>query len=323
MLERGSRPLMTWDRFPIAHTMATYIQANTNGRLHDATQASVAPVDRGFLYGDAIYEVWRTYDRVVFAFDEHWRRLQGSAAALQMKLPFSRDELLAHISRTCHAFREATGSSGELYIRLQTTRGGGGIGLDPRLADRPLWVILVQDLVAKTTQAGTSGLKLSICRNFRRNPIQSLNPAWKTGNYLNNLICLDEARSRGADEVLILNESGAICEASVCNVFFVRGGELVTPPLTAGILAGITRALIVGGIAANANLSVNETDVHPGELETFDECFLTSSTRDVIPVASIDDHTCATGGATVSQRLKKTFAAFASDYALNHPELRV
>lgn len=303
--------------------MANYVQANTNGRLHDATEASVSPIDRGFLYGDAIYEVWRTYERVVFAFDEHWRRLLGSAAALRMAPPFSRDELFSQISRTCGAFREKTGSDRELYIRLQTTRGGGGIGLDPRLAESPLWVILVQDLAAKTVANGTTGLKLSISKNYRRNPIQSLNPAWKTGNYLNNLICLDEVRARGADEVLILNESGAICEASVCNAFFVRGKELVTPPLTAGILAGVTRALIVGQIASGMNLAATEKDVWPNELDTFDECFLSSSTRDVIPVSSIDGHTYTTGEGTVSQRLKNAFALFASDYALNHQELRV
>jgi branched-chain amino acid aminotransferase len=303
--------------------MANYVQANTNGRLHDATEASVSPLDRGFLYGDAIYEVWRTYERVVFAFDEHWRRLLGSAAALGMPPPFSRDELFGQIARTCGAFREKTGSEGALYIRLQATRGGGGIGLDPRLAESPLWVILVQDLAAKTAARGTTGLELSISRNFRRNPIQSLNPAWKTGNYLNNLICLDEVRARGADEVLILNESGAICEASVCNVFFVRGQELVTPPLTAGILAGVTRALIVAHIASGANLTAIEADVWPNDLDSFDECFLSSSTRDVIPVSSIDEHAYATGEGTVSQRLKNAFARFASDYALNHPELRV
>jgi len=116
---------------------AAYIQANTNGKLHDASEPSISPLNRGFLYGDAIYEVWRTFDGVVFAWEEHWQRLQRSADALFMGALFSKDYIFSEITRTCAAFRAKSGYQGELYIRLQISRGCGAIGLDTALADKP------------------------------------------------------------------------------------------------------------------------------------------------------------------------------------------
>jgi len=123
---------------------AAYIQANTNGRLHSAHEPSLSPLNRGFLYGDAVYEVWRTYHGVIFAWEEHWRRLERSAAALHFDLPAARATMLAEITRTVAAFRAEARFDGEVYIRLQVTRGGGSIGLDPALADRPDFVLLAQ-----------------------------------------------------------------------------------------------------------------------------------------------------------------------------------
>src|ERR1700679_1626821 len=121
-----------------------FIQANTNGRLHPATEPSVSPLNRGFLYGDAIYEVWRTYHGIIFAWDEHWRRMRASAKALHMDLEFSPEEMLSQIRRTVAAYRSVAPAAGELYIRLQVTRGAGPIGLDIALADQSDFLILVQ-----------------------------------------------------------------------------------------------------------------------------------------------------------------------------------
>src|SRR5471032_925965 len=215
---------------------AAYIQANTNGRLHPATEPSVSPLNRGFLYGDAVYEVWRTYEGVIFTWEEHWARLFRSAQSLYMDLPFSPAQMLPEIRRTVAAYREHTGDGGELYIRLQITRGAGAIGLDIALADRPDFVLLVQPCPSVSAEKTRDGLRLSLATGLRRNPVDALNPAWKTGNYLNNVLCLREARGRGADEVVMLNLAGEVTEAAVSNIAFVREGAFVTPPLAAGIL---------------------------------------------------------------------------------------
>ncbi|MEO6567861.1 MAG: aminotransferase class IV, partial [Opitutaceae bacterium] len=199
-----------------------FIQANTNGHLHSAREPSIAPLNRGFLYGDAIYEVWRTYHGVIFAWEEHWLRLQRSAEALSMRLPTGAAPMLEEIRRTVHAFRAAAAYRGEVYIRLQISRGTGPIGLDTALADHPEFVLLVQANAELSDEKLRQGLRLAVATHLRRNPSECLNPSWKTGNYLNNLLCLREARSRGADEVIILNLADEVTEAAVSNVAFVE-----------------------------------------------------------------------------------------------------
>jgi branched-chain amino acid aminotransferase len=298
-----------------------FIQANTNGRLHPATEPSIAPLNRGFLYGDAIYEVWRTYHGVIFAWDEHWARLRRSAESLFLKLEVTPESVLAEIRRTVAAYRAAVPGAGDLYIRLQVTRGMGAIGLDIALADRADFLLLVQQCPVLTPQVAATGVRLAIPKDLRRNPVQSLDPAWKTGNYLNNLLCLREARSRGADDALILNLAGEITEASVSNIAFVRGGAIVTPPLSAGILSGITRALVLGGVAQAAGIPVTEETVRPADLAAMDECFLLSTTKDIVPVGAIDAVTFPVAAGSVTARLKQAFATMARAHASAHPEL--
>ncbi len=302
---------------------APFIQACTNGRLHPAHEPSIAPLNRGYLYGDAIYEVWRTYHGVIFAWEEHWARLERSARALHLTLPLAPAAMLAEIKRTATAWRNTTGVRDELYIRLQITRGGGPIGLDPALADQSDFVILVQKLAQPTTETIRTGLRLAQARELHRNSPATLDPAWKTGNYLNNLLCLREAKARGADEVVMTNLAGEITEAAVCNLAFVRAGEMVTPPLDAGILGGITRQLLLGPVAAAAGVVAREATLRPADLAACAECFLTSTTRDVQPVRAIDDLAFQVGEGTVAMRLKQAFAAYAAVYARSHPELAV
>ena len=298
-----------------------YIQANTNGRLHPASEPSISPLNRGFLYGDAIYEVWRTYKGVIFAWEEHWRRLRSSARALHMELEITPESLLPEIRRTVRSYREAVPGSGELYIRLQVTRGAGSIGLDIALADKPDFTLLVQPCPETPPEKLRTGLRLSLATSLRRNPTQSLDPAWKSGNYLNNLLCLREARSRGADEVVMLNLAGELTEAAVSNIAFARNETLITPPLASGILEGITRGLLLGGIAASAGIATREEKIVPADLPSFDECFLLSTTKDVTPVGEIDGTVFKLGPDSVASRLKAAFGRFASGYAAAHPEL--
>ena len=303
--------------------MSHYVQACTNGRLHDAREASISPINRGFLYGDAIYEVWRTYGQTIFAWDEHWQRLQRSADSLFLKLPLTSSDALSEIMRTVLAYRQVVSTETELYIRLQITRGGGAIGLDTALADKSDYVLLVQPNVLYSEEKIRTGLQLSFAQSLRRNPVGSLNPAWKTGNYLNNILCLREARARGADEVVILNAAGDITEAAVSNIGFVRSGIIITPPLESGLLPGITRDLITRTVAAEAGRHVHEQVVRPDQIGEMDECFLLSTTKDVTPVASIDSHRFSVGPDTITMGLKSAFAAYTQRYSAAHPELRI
>jgi branched-chain amino acid aminotransferase len=300
-----------------------FIQACTNGRLHDAREPSICALNRGFLYGDAIYEVWRSYHGVIFAWDEHWARLQKSAAALSLDLPFGPAAALREVHRTVAAYQEASHSEGDFYIRMQVTRGSGSIGLDPALADASDYVLLVQPNSSYPESKLRAGLKLSIATNLRRNPPEALNPAWKTGNYLNNILCLREARGRGADEVLILNSAGELTEAAVSNIAFVRNGEMVTPSLSSGLLAGITRGLVIRDIAESAGIPVREQRLLPSDLAEMEECFLMSTTKDITPVSSIDSYTFRVEQDSVTARLKSAFLKYAGAYAKSHPELRV
>jgi branched-chain amino acid aminotransferase len=300
-----------------------FIQANTNGRLHAAREPSITPLNRGFLYGDAIYEVWRTYDGVLFAWHEHWARLERSAAALHLELPCDAASILAEIRRTVTAFRAVAAHRGELYVRLQVTRGGGPIGLDPVLADRSDFVVLVQANRAVLPDKLAHGYRLSLATGLHRNPAASLNPAWKTGNYLNNILCLREARVRGADEVVITNLADEVTEAAVSNLGFVRAGEIQTPPLAAGILAGITRELVLRHIAPAAGIPVREATIRPADFVRMQECFLMSTTKDITPVGCIDDHPYRVAPDTVTMRLKAAFADYVQAYNDRHPELEL
>lgn len=304
-------------------TVAAFIQANTNGRLHPAHEPSLSPLSRGFLYGDGIYEVWRTDHGTLFAWDEHWDRLERSARALHIDLPWSRTEMRAEVVRTVAAFRAAESFHDDVYVRLQVSRGAGPIGLDVALADRPEFVLLVQPCPANSTAVLQRGLRLSVATGLRRNPIESLNPAWKTGNYLNNILGLREARARGADDVVMLNVHGEVTEAATSNIALVRDGEVYTPRTDAGILEGITRGLLLRAVAPSAGVRVHEVTLRPPELAGMSECFLLSTTKGLTPVGAIDGMRYAVGPDTVTARLRAAFADYVRTYAAAHPELKM
>jgi len=179
----------------------------------------------------------------------------------------------------------------------------------------------VQPCPELSAEKARDGLRLSLARDLRRNSADTLNPAWKTGNYLNNLLCLREARARGADEVVILNLAGEVTEAAVSNIAFMRDKTLVTPPLRAGILSGITRGLVLSTVAAEAGLAVEEAALTERDFAAMRECFLMSTTKDIVPVASIDGCRFEVGPDTATMRLKAAFGRYASRYAGAHREL--
>jgi branched-subunit amino acid aminotransferase/4-amino-4-deoxychorismate lyase len=166
-------------------------------------------------------------------------------------------------------------------------------------------------------------MKLSIAMALRRNPVESLSPAWKTGNYLNNILGLREARARGADDVVMLNLRGEVTEAATSNIAFVRNGEVITPKLECGILEGITRGLLLSRIAGAAGLRTSEAILLPQDLAGMSECFLLSSTKDVTPVSSIDDLRFKVAPDSATMKLKAAFAEYVRTYMAEHPELKV
>jgi branched-chain amino acid aminotransferase len=303
--------------------MTNYIQANTDGKLHPASKPSISPLNRGFLYGDAIYEVWRTYDGILFAWDEHWARLERSAQATAIQLPLSQADMLKQIKRTVAAFCRKIGDRPEVYVRLQVTRGAGAIGLNPEFADTPSYVLLVQQLKGPSSEKAARGLKLVLAKTLHRNHPATLNPQWKTGNYLNNILCLREALASGADEVLMTNLAGEICECSVSNIFFIRDGAMFTPSLASGMLEGITRASVLGPVARGAGVPVTETSIRPEDLKSFSECFIVSTTKEICPINAIDDVQFTIGPDTVTAKLQSVFRQNVIEYLQRNKRLRV
>jgi branched-chain amino acid aminotransferase len=301
-----------------------YVQANTRGRLHDAREGSISPLDRGFLYGDAVYEVWRTYDGVLFGMEEHWERMEASATGLGMQLPLGVDELLGEIRRTIAAARAVTGWTGEHYVRLQVTRGAGMIGLDPALAGPVgFWVLLVKPLADLTESELNTGMRAGMARLVRRNDPRTMPPELKTGNYLNNLLALREALAAGAQEVVMVNLEGRITEGSVRNFWFADEHGAYTPPLADGLLAGVTRKVLFTEVGPAAGLRLEERALRPEEIGRYRECFATSTTQDVAPVAEIGEQRFELGPGTFTRRLKTAFREHVTRYNAEHPQFRV
>jgi branched-chain amino acid aminotransferase len=267
-------------------------------------------LDRGYLYGDAIYEVWRTFRDHVFCFEEHWERLERSAGAIGLSLPIDRVGCLTQMGRTVSAYRMETGWNDDCYIRLQVSRGTGALGLDPFLADRAHWTLFVRGLDELDRTILARGQNLSVARNYRRNARISIDPASKTGNYMNNLLCLREVRARGAADALILNQGGEVTEAPTSNLFFATGRRIYTPPLSSGVLGGVTRQIILHRLSRPEGVSVIERPIFESQLGDFSECFLASTTRDIVPVSTIDAHQFEVGPATVTMELKTAFGVY-------------
>ena len=259
---------------------------NVDGTVVPEAEAVVPVLDRGFLFGDSVYEVTRTHDGIPFAWRDHLDRLRGSAAGLGMEIAATDRELMGRVVATVDAARSGPDADRECYVRVIVTRGTG-TAPNIALAHAPgpqRMVILVRPLVDHRPGRVTRLAIVPRLRNDRR----ALDPAIKSGNYLNNVLGLAEAQRQGADDCLFLNTDGRITEASTANAWLVDAtGRVVTPPLTAGLLAGITRRIVLRAAAA-AGLTVAEVDLTPDDVATAREAFLSATLRDVAPVSHID-----------------------------------
>lgn len=258
------------------------IKVNIDGRIHDPETALVPVFDRGFLYGDSIYEVVRTAGGRPVDLGPHLVRLRHSAETIALTMP-PEDRLVASIEATL-----AAAGNDESYVRVVVTRGAGEIGLAIALADAPRTIVIVKPLKLPPPELYQRGADLIVATVERTSP-RAVDPAVKSGNYLNNILAFDEARRAGAYEALMCDASGRIAEGSSSNIFAVTGGRVLTPGREIGLLAGITRMRVIE-LARADGIEVQEGELRPVGARAADEAFLTSSIRGVLPVRRIDDH---------------------------------
>lgn len=283
------------------------IRISINGQISDVASARVSVLDRGFLYGDSIYEVLRTYRLRPFAQAEHLVRLQRSADLVGIALPVTAIDLGHEISATLDAV-----DHGESYIRVVVTRGAGPIGLDPALAVDAQRIIIVTQLQQPPADLYRTGASIWLV-SAGRSADGALPPAAKSGNYLTNLLALRSARQHGAHEAVMLDAAGRVAEGSSSNVFAVVEGELHTPALHVGLLEGITRSKVIA-LAHAQGLTVREVELSEQDLRHASEVFLTSTLREILPVTRVDDWTVGDGRpGPVAIALRKTFAQMTNE----------
>ena len=284
-----------------------------NGVVTEARDAVVPVYDHGFLYGEGVYETLRTYFREPFLFDRHFARLTRSAAQMALDVPFSGGELLARVRATMAAAEDPAPqvagpdrSTSDAYIRILLTRGVGELTYSLAACPVPTLVIIVKPYVAAPERSFTEGIRISLV-GIRRNHPAALNPMIKSNNLLNNALAMQEALRRGAEEALMRNQAGEIVECSQSNVFMVRQGVVLTPPLEAGLLPGITREFVLE-LAADLGLEARQASLSPAELLAADEVFLTGTNREVTPVVQVDETRIAQGRpGPVTMRLLSAF----------------
>jgi branched-chain amino acid aminotransferase len=262
---------------------------NVNGRITPERDAVISIFDHGFLYGEGIYETLRTYNGRPFLYDRHMRRLRRSAQMIVLDLPFSDDDLSAQIRDTMAA---AQLGRAEAYIRVLVTRGIGELTYDPKATPAPSMVIIVKPNVDPPAEVFDKGVKVCLSPFLRNHP-GSVNPMIKSNNLLNNALAMQEALRRGGTEAIMHNYRGELTECTQSNFFIVKNGAALTPPLDAGLLPGITREFIFE-VGKDVGVTVREQALHDDDLFGADECFLTSTTKEAVPIVQVDDRTIGT-----------------------------
>lgn len=276
-------------------------KVSIDGQVVDSAEARVSVFDRGFLYGDSVFEVFRTYGGVPFAQREHLERLERSANRLMIPMPVSLETLSSEVGATLDAAGE-----GEWYVRVVITRGTGPLTYDPSTAREPLRVIIAAPVSLPPADHYERGIAVLLLHASRPTDDERASGA-KASNYLANLLAVHEAKQKGAQEALVLGRRGQILEGASSNLFIVTEGKVLTPEPQPGILVGITRATVLGAARAQG-IEVAETTVRPEDLYGADEAFITSSIREVMPVVAADGRTIGSGApGPVTKRLHEGY----------------
>lgn len=286
------------------------VLVNVNGQILSPNEAKTSVFDRGFLYGDSLYEVMRSYHGKFFMLDEHMKRLETSARLCKMKLDQNLDHYKNEIYRTLHAFKKIPGlEKSEAYCRIIVTRGVGKIGFGLNCVQTPTqYFIIVQPIEPPTEQEYQKGAALQVATRIR-NDSRALDPAMKSGNYLNSLLAYLEATEAGFNDALLCNGEGHLTEGTTFNIFYVRRGIIATPPLDVGILDGITRRFVID-VARENSVPVREVRFPPERLYDADEVFLTSTIREVFPVTRVNKKIIGDGKpGPITLKLQKAYRA--------------
>jgi len=272
-----------------------------NGQLVPRDQAKVSVFDHGLLYGDGVFEGIRSYGGKVFRLEAHVRRLFDSANGIRLAIPLTQRETADAIVATL----EANGLK-DSYIRVVVTRGEGTLGLDPNRCEKPNVIIITDKISLYPRELYENGLEIITAATMRNHP-NAVNPRLKSLNYLNNILAKIEAIDAGTLEAVMLNHLGYVAECTGDNLFIVRDGAVFTPPIAAGILEGITRDEILA-ICRDFRIDVREENLTRQDLYVADECFLTGTAAEVVPVVRIDRRTIGTGKpGPVTRRLAEEF----------------
>ncbi len=264
-----------------------------DGKYYDERKAMVSVFDHGLLYGDGIFEGIRAYNGRVFKLNEHVDRLFFSAKAILLSIPLGRQEMMEAIVETCRQNKVREG-----YIRLVVTRGAGTLGLNPNLCKNPSIIIIAGKIQLYPPELYEQGMEIVTVPTVR-NLHSAVNPAIKSLNYLNNILAKIEALNAGCQEAVMLNAEGFVAECTGDNIFIVRERQLLTPPLSAGTLHGITRRVVMD-MAVESGLLVSEPNLTRYDLFNADECFLTGTGAELAPVVKVDGRVIGNGkpGAT-------------------------
>ncbi len=284
----GAPPVQQKKAIPAVKKTPTSPQIYIDGEFYDQANAKVSVFDHGLLYGDGVFEGIRFYNGRVFRMEEHMDRLWESARSICLEIPLSRRELDQALLETIRQNGLRDG-----YVRLIVTRGVGNLGLNPVQCKRPSIIIIASTIALYPEEVYRRGLTVVTVPTRRMGPA-TLNPAIKSLNYLNNVLARIEANLANADEALMLNDAGNIAECTADNVFIIKRGQIMTPPITAGALRGITRA-VVFDIAAELGIKISDPDLTRHDLYIADEAFLTGTAAEVIPMIKVDGRVIGTG----------------------------
>jgi branched-chain amino acid aminotransferase len=263
-------------------------QVYINGKLKPAAEATVSVFDHGLLYGDGVFEGLRSYGGKVFRLEEHVRRLFESAQSIWLTIPMSTAEVCQAINETV-----AANDLDDGYIRVVVTRGSGTLGLDPNRCSDPQVIVIADTISLYPDELYEKGLEIVTVSVIRNHPA-ALNARIKSLNYLNNILAKIEGLQAGCIEALMLNHKGEVAECTGDNIFLVRNGKLLTPGMDAGILGGITRDAVIE-LAQQAGIEVMEVSLSKHDVYIADECFLTGTAAEVIPVVKVDSRTIGPG----------------------------
>jgi branched-chain amino acid aminotransferase len=268
---------------------------NVNGRVGGEDQGLISVLDHGFLYGEGIYEVVRTYNRRPFLLDRHLQRLRRSAAMIALPLPWSDAEFERQVADTLAPFfsHTQTPATAEAYVRILVTRGVGEISYDPSSCAAPSLVMIAKALTPRAGGVHERGVKVCLVSIVRNHPC-SINPLIKSNNLLNNALAAQEALRQGGFDGVMRNYRGELAECSTANLFVVKDGRAVTPPLDSGLLSGITRGFIFE-VCESVGVPVEQRVLHDEDLFGADESFLTSTTQEVVPIVQVDERLIADG----------------------------